>query len=81
MKELKLALDWLDGPILADRDGKGRYTTGIKAVDEDSICRRLDEKIYDLYDSENVYDSNGIPLSIKKRRMETKPKCSISSMP
>lgn len=29
MKEIKLMLDWLDGPILADRDEKGRYTTGI----------------------------------------------------
>lgn len=68
MKELKLVLDWLDGPILADRDEKGRYSTGIKAVDEDPICRQLDEKIYALYDSENVYDSNGVPRSINQEK-------------
>lgn len=70
MKELKLALDWLDGPILANRDKKGRYTTGIKVVDEDSICRQLDEQIYDLYDSENVYDSNGVPRSINQEKKD-----------
>lgn len=70
MKGIKLMLDWLDGPILADRDEKGRYTTGIKVVDQDLFCRRLDEQIYDLYDSENVYDSDGIPQSINQEKKD-----------
>lgn len=70
MKELILALDWLDGPILAERDEKGRYTTGIKVIDEGKICRQLDAKIYNLYDNENVYDSNGVPRSINQKKKD-----------
>lgn len=70
MKEIKLSLDWLDGPILVDRDEKGRYSTGIRVVDEDGVCRQLDEEIYNLYDSENIYDSNGIPRSINQEKKD-----------
>ncbi len=59
MKQVKLMLDYLQGPIWTSDVETGRPKTGIPSVDNDEQLRKLNKKISELYSSYYEFDSHG----------------------
>ncbi len=59
MKTLKIALDYLVGPLWKDEFIDGELRCGIPAVDNDEALQALNDQIAQLYSSYYEFDSHG----------------------
>ncbi|MUP59138.1 RNA helicase [Veillonellaceae bacterium M2-4] len=70
MKELRIMLDFISGPIWKDiyDTKKKELVTGIDVVDNDKCVKKINDEIQDLYSSYYKFDYNDEPLYFDKEQ-------------
>ena len=61
MKNLKISLDFLAGPLWKDEFIDGGLKTGIPVIDNDEVLQALNDQICELYSSYCEFDSHDLP--------------------
>ncbi|WP_308545140.1 hypothetical protein [uncultured Sneathia sp.] len=70
MKELRIMLDFISGPIWKDiyDTKKKELVTGIDVVDNDECVQKINDEIQDLYSSYYKIDYNDEPVYFDKEQ-------------
>ena len=70
MKELKIMLDFISGPIWKDiyDTKKKELVTGIDVVDNDECLQKINDEIHDLYSSYYKINYNDEPVYFDKEQ-------------